>query len=375
MHVKYLHALVRTLLCVQHVTARAVDNGDSCADVARGKTYYTPTASCSSLTKREGETDNDEDCAEVLEELRASDYGIERTDYHSLKSKNYSGLDCKALLAILILAVPSKSHLGRRDGGDCDKAREIILGAGRQLAEIFWVRINNIDDENPGDLYGTIQATDSIGKQDIYNRERSDYESITPGQIAHLTGPAQRSISAESGFVLEFKLTDKDADASPDDEISFGEFVDKGDVLDQLQNKTVTGAYGSATANYVVMGNAAQADIDVILINGDDENPADVYGKVIATTKYGKRDLFNKDSKSYVELKPGDKVPLERKVMAVAMDDKLVTDVDLWDHDADLSPNDSIAGAIVTWVPEPGTSMKQGIRGRYGEAEIRVTWS
>lgn len=58
MHVKYLHALVRTLLCVQHVTARAVDNGDSCADVARGKTYYTPTASCSGLTKREGESES-----------------------------------------------------------------------------------------------------------------------------------------------------------------------------------------------------------------------------------------------------------------------------------------------------------------------------
>ncbi|CAL5441468.1 unnamed protein product [Camellia sinensis] len=50
-------------------------------------------------------------------------------------------------------------------------------------------------------LYGTITITDGQSSQSIYNRSRDHYESISPGQIALLTGPA-RSISACDSFTM-----------------------------------------------------------------------------------------------------------------------------------------------------------------------------
>ncbi|CAL5444789.1 unnamed protein product [Camellia sinensis] len=50
-------------------------------------------------------------------------------------------------------------------------------------------------------LYGTFTVTDGQSSQSIYNRSRDHYESISPGQIALLTGPT-RSISACDSFTM-----------------------------------------------------------------------------------------------------------------------------------------------------------------------------
>jgi Ribosome inactivating protein len=52
---------------------------------------------------------------------------------------------------------------------------------GRELVEILWVQILNIDDEDPGDLYGTIQVVDGLATpQYIFSKDRSSPLSIRP---------------------------------------------------------------------------------------------------------------------------------------------------------------------------------------------------
>ena len=174
---------------------------------------------------------------------------------------------------------------------------------GRTLLEVFWVRIERIDDENPGDLYGTIKAFDGLGSLDLYNRDRSNYESIRPGQNATLTGPS-RSVLATDGFTLDLQLWDKDSDASPDDnvvneKISWNPF-DLGNKYDETISQRVDGTYGWATVHYIVLNNAAQALVEVILVNGDGEDPANVYGTITANNGFGEIDLFRRDSPNYV---------------------------------------------------------------------------
>ena len=174
---------------------------------------------------------------------------------------------------------------------------------GRTLLEVFWVRIERIDDENPGDLYGTIKAFDGLGSQDLYNRSRDDYESIHPGDSATLTGPS-RSVLATDGFVLDFQLWDKDVDLSPDDSIVYEKITwspfELGNTFDATITQRVAGTYGSATVHYAVLSNAAQALVEIVLINGDNEDPANVFGTITAHNGLSDIALFRKDSKHYI---------------------------------------------------------------------------
>ncbi|CAI9756648.1 unnamed protein product [Fraxinus pennsylvanica] len=52
---------------------------------------------------------------------------------------------------------------------------------GLPLVEVFSVRIDNIDGEDPGQLYGTITVNDGLNIEYIYNRTSSNPESIKPG--------------------------------------------------------------------------------------------------------------------------------------------------------------------------------------------------
>ena len=83
--------------------------------------------------------------------------------------------------------------------------------------------------------------------------------------------------------MIDFDLWDKDS-LTPGDEISRGQIAwnvyDHTNVYDKLRTDNISGKYGSAALNYVVMSNAAEALVEVVLINGDGENPANVYGRI-----------------------------------------------------------------------------------------------
>lgn len=268
-------------------------------------------------------------------------------------------------------------HSGDRHPRSDDETE--VCGAGRPSMEVYHLVITNIDNENPGDLYGTIKVTDGKGTQYIYNRSRSDYESIYPGDHATLTGPT-RVVSALDTFMVDFDLKDKDADLSPDDEIVkelvSWNFFDLDNVYDTIISRGVSGKYGNASFVYAVLNNAVAATIRVTLINGDGENPANVYGKLTAyTSKFQDNQivLFEKNSSNYVNIRPGELVPLLRSTAAVILGSSLVIDASLWDQDT-LSPDDEIAKGIATFPAKISGTSEQNISGKYGEVKVTIDW-
>ncbi|KAH0563089.1 hypothetical protein GP486_002344 [Trichoglossum hirsutum] len=245
---------------------------------------------------------------------------------------------------------------------------------GRPLVEVFWVRIDNIDEEDPGDLYGTIIASDGLSSQYLYNRNGDNCESIHPGEHALLTGPP-RVISAAGSFVISLSLWDKDS-LSWDDEVVRGELgwnvYDFANTYDTLHLYMVSGQYGSSSVSYVVMSNAAEALVEVILINGDEGNPADVYGHITADITSGnisgQIELFRKGKKKYVEVRQQEAIPLSRPAVAVPIDGSLIIDADLWDHDA-MSFDDEIAKGCAVFDPQINVSRVKNINGRNGQIE------
>ena len=284
--------------------------------------------------------------------------------------------------AIIVLGILVRQHVvtssrPRRDVHMATTAGPALILDGRPLVEVFYVRILNIDGEDPGELYGTITATDGLQSYYIYNRDRVNYESINPGEHVTLTGPS-RAISAEGDFIVDFSLMDRDS-LSPDDEISRGQIAwnvyDHTNVYDELRTVTISGEYGSAALNYVVMSNAAEALVEVILIDADGEDPAEVYGRIYSQNSSfdGEIELFRTSAKNYVSVHPNIQITLLRSALAVPMDATLKISAYLWDHDT-ISPDDEIAKGSVEFRPEILKSASDFIEGQYGKVEVRVSW-
>ncbi|KAK5636135.1 hypothetical protein RRF57_011847 [Xylaria bambusicola] len=248
---------------------------------------------------------------------------------------------------------------------------------GRPLVEVLWVRIENIDRENPGDLYGTITVNDALGCHYLYNRDRGSPESIRPGQHASLLD-LSRSILASDSFNIALDLKDKDFDPSPDDSI-VKETIEwypnnVRNTWDQPITQRVSGESGWATVEYIVLSNAAQATVQIILINGDKEDPADVYGTITARTGFGEFVIFNRNAGQHVDVSPHASIPIDKSIFAVAVSQHLEIDVDLYDHDDDFSPDDEIAKGIAKFDVDIMKSAAQAITGASGEISVRVTW-
>ncbi|KAG8406783.1 hypothetical protein J3459_014058 [Metarhizium acridum] len=98
---------------------------------------------------------------------------------------------------------------------------DACIAKPRPLAEVLWVLINNFDGEDPGDLFGSIHAADDLGRQVIYNVEKSDSVSVEPRD--QITLRTSRPLAADGDFVIDLDLWDRGRDASPHDEISRGQ--------------------------------------------------------------------------------------------------------------------------------------------------------
>lgn len=252
---------------------------------------------------------------------------------------------------------------------------------GLPLVEVFSVSIDNIDGEDPGQLYGTITVDDGLNIEYIYNRTSSNPESIKPGQNASLTGPSQ-SILAIGNFTIKLLLTDKDT-WSWDDEIINKDISwdasEIGNVYDKPIFQELVGKNGSVTVNYAVLRNAVAARITVTLEQGGESTP-NVYGQVHAhydnwedpkTTCL----LFNRSSDHYVDVRRWQAIPLLRSVVAVPLNGSLIVKASLYDHDT-FSGDDEIAkGAVEFPAQMSGTSFKQ-IQGEDGNyVTVTVYWT
>ncbi|KJZ79114.1 hypothetical protein HIM_01265 [Hirsutella minnesotensis 3608] len=253
--------------------------------------------------------------------------------------------------------------------------RAVPAGHGGQtLAEIVAVPVNDIDGENPGQLCGTIKATDALGVVDIFNRASGNAQEVGPHGAATLL--ETRALSGADDFSIAVDLMDHDT-LSPDDEIAKGNVYwpafDPTVSRDTIRRKQVRGQNGAVTVEYVVMNRAAEASISVVLINGDGEDPAQVYGKIFAQTRYRRYTLLDETEAREVRVQQA--IPLVQRPIPVpvSVDDKLVLDFDLWDHD-NISPDDQIAKGGVELQPQLFQSVARRVRGQNGAVELRLTW-
>ncbi|KAJ4798007.1 rRNA N-glycosidase [Rhynchospora pubera] len=166
---------------------------------------------------------------------------------------------------------------------------------------------------------------------------------------------------------------------SSDDEVSKGQIVWNyfaDNIYDQPVSQVVKGMFGSISVSYAVYSEAVTATVQVKLTNGDDEDPANVYGTLKATNivSNGLIILFNKKSNEYVDIKPQQLIPLLRSVVVVPLTSSIQVIADLWDQDTS-SADDPIAQGNVTFTAAASGSNVGRITGKYGVVEVNVTWS
>lgn len=255
-----------------------------------------------------------------------------------------------------------------------------IQGKGLPLLQVFSVRINN----TAGQIYGKIQVDDGLGTFHLYNRQRTYYESIT--ETLTLAGP-YRGTSASQYFEVSLVLKKLGSTASSDAEISSGSFswdlcqLSNNDYYDKRLSYVVSGKGGSATVYYTPFRDAVQANVEVVLINGDGKDPAEVYGTLVARysnydyptgsdkAKYYQTTLFNKPNKEIVKVKPGSPIPLSRSVIAVPTTGSLITEANL-----SVSSGKEIAKGTAEFPPQLDGKTVKDIKGKYGLVRVTVAW-
>ncbi|XP_054806714.1 uncharacterized protein LOC129309233 [Prosopis cineraria] len=254
---------------------------------------------------------------------------------------------------------------------------------GLPLLEVFTVRINNIDNEDPWELYGTITTNNGLYTQYIYNRTRDNYESISASQNATLSGPLE-SVSAFGNFTIKLILTDKDI-ISGDNEIINQDIswdvANTGNAYDELISRQLDSNIGSVTVNYAVLRNAVSAKVTVTLKEGADSTN-NVYGHVSACYEDWENPettclLFDRTSENYVEVRRGDDIPLLRSVIAVPLNKSLKVTARLYDYDR-ISADDVIANETLKFpVTEiiPSTNFKDFHGEDRNWVQVIINWS
>jgi hypothetical protein len=234
---------------------------------------------------------------------------------------------------------------------------------GQPMVEVFSVRINHINGENPTSLYGTITVTDGLGSQYIYNREKEDSKSIHPGDNVFLTGPA-RSISAYDSFTINLALIDKNTDH----EVSKGQIswnvYNTTNEYDKLLSEDVHGEYGSVTVNYVVLSDAVEATVEVTLENEAADN---IYGRLTISNGVSEFEsvLVRKTKvEEDIDVRAGESIRLSRSVVAVPLNSALT-----------ISYDDEIAKTTARFPAQLAGTSEKIISGKHGEINVKVNWN
>lgn len=110
-----------------------------------------------------------------------------------------------ALQALGIMHLAHTASRLSRSTHDMVSASYSPFAQGQPLLEIFYVRINSIDGETPGRLYGTVTVTDSARARRIWERKQSNYVEVYPGDDILLEGPCE-PLSATDEFYIQLDL-------------------------------------------------------------------------------------------------------------------------------------------------------------------------
>ncbi|KAJ6256460.1 hypothetical protein Dda_8322 [Drechslerella dactyloides] len=150
-------------------------------------------------------------------------------------------------------------------------------------------------------------------------------------------------------------------------------------IYDQSQVAIIPGKLGYAKVEYIVMSKAVGALIEIVMDNGDDENPADVYGTVTAsydgpgTIGPMSATLLDTNKKQRASVNENTAIPLQRSLVILPWANHLKVNVQLWDYDR-LSWDDEIANGDTIFTPDVGTSTWEKVKGKHGTVEVHVTW-
>ncbi|CAO2833608.1 unnamed protein product [Amaranthus hypochondriacus] len=254
-----------------------------------------------------------------------------------------------------------------------------IRGKGLPLLQVYSVYINNLVGEI--ELYGKVQINDGLGTFHLYNRQRTSYESIQVSEGVTLSGP-YRGSSASQYFEVNLDLKKRGNSVGLDVDISKGSFswdlcqLSNNNYYDKQLSYVVHGKNASATVYYTPFRDAVQANVEVVLVNGDGKDPAEVYGSMVARysnyndqSKYYQSVLFRKSSKDCVKVKPGNSIPLSRFVVAVPTLGSLIVDANFC-----VSSGREIAKGIAEFPPQLDGKTVRDIKGTYGLVRVTVSW-
>ncbi|XP_038976781.1 uncharacterized protein LOC120107543 [Phoenix dactylifera] len=227
------------------------------------------------------------------------------------------------------------------------------------LVEVFSVRVDDINGEDPGHVYGTIAVTDEVGPQNLYNRQWDDPESIRPGHNVLLTGPS-RVITADGDVTIDVHLMAREDKVSQGKEVSRGQIwwnhSDASHITDKALTQKVPGLHGSATVTYAVLTSAAEAVVEVVLIDAGGKDRANVYGVIKARNGIGESELFRKGSSEPADVRPWQLIRLSRSVVAVPLNSFLVVMADLCGSDIG-----EIANGFAAFLPQQTGTFEQNI--------------
>ncbi|KAL7919861.1 ribosome-inactivating protein [Trichoderma austrokoningii] len=120
-------------------------------------------------------------------------------DFDGHSTDIWAFIDAIRSLGIMHLACMTSRP--RRSTHDMAVASHFTFAQGQPLLEIFYVRINSINGEAPGQLYGDITVTDSARSHHIWKLKPDNCVELYPGDNILLEGPS-RPLSAADEFYI-----------------------------------------------------------------------------------------------------------------------------------------------------------------------------
>ncbi|WGD37682.1 glycerophosphodiester phosphodiesterase family protein [Lysinibacter sp. HNR] len=234
------------------------------------------------------------------------------------------------------------------------------------MVSIDSIRVNDIDGEAPGDLYGSVSISDDSSYGTVlFERTAENSLPIYPNQYMPLTGPpGTETPYAFSGQALfhggdiSVELWDRDT-LSPDDLIAYAKiniaatteeikqsYKTTAGVEHEIPGKGKYTTHGSVTINYSIRRHWTNFEIAKLTVNNiDGESPGNLFGTVImspnANPPQGTGSIFFHTEQDHaLDIYPGSNVPL--KLAQSPGFDTILLSVDLEDYDT-ISPNDCVA--------------------------------
>ncbi|KAF5387275.1 hypothetical protein D9757_006823 [Collybiopsis confluens] len=292
------------------------------------------------------------------------EFGVGRTDIWNFE---------EAILVLGIMHLTNAASSCRLKNSITNMALTTPFSQGQPLIEIFYVRVNSYTDNKPQDLYGFISVFDNVQLPfTIWKCNETQPISAKPGEDLVLND-LSRPLSAADAFSIEMRLWNTATNGRSSEGVVRCNPFDYHTRIkyDVPTTRRVSLAWCSMNVSCMAITNGLYATISIILIRGDKEMNANVYGDITASNGFGQTLLFRKVSDKSVLVKRQYPIPLSKALVAVPTDKTLRVNADLYDS---LGSDDrvQIAWGSVEFQPLYMRSESKRIVGASGVIEGKV---